>query len=154
MPKNRIQETIFTIMMVFVMVYGMICYNISIANGAVESFVFSAAFQELPIMMLVGFLLDILIAGPLAKRQAFKIVTPGKSKPIAVTLAISVFSILFMCPLMSFFAIILFKGSINGDLFFSWIQAVVINIPMAFFWQIFVAGPLVRTVFRKMFPVN
>ena len=29
MPKNKFQEVIFTIMMVFVMVYAMICYNIS-----------------------------------------------------------------------------------------------------------------------------
>lgn len=152
MPKNRMQETIFTIMMVFVMVYAMICYNISIANGAVESFVFLAAFQELPIMMLVGFLLDTLIAGPLAKKQAFRVVTPGKSKPISVVMAISVFSILLMCPLMSFFAVILFKGGLNDGLFICWIRTVLINLPMAFFWQIFIAGPLVRNVFRKLFP--
>ena len=29
MPKNRLQETVFTIMMVLVMVYAMICYNIA-----------------------------------------------------------------------------------------------------------------------------
>ena len=28
MPKNKFQEVIFTIIMVFVMVYAMICYNI------------------------------------------------------------------------------------------------------------------------------
>ena len=32
MPKNKFQEVIFTIMMVFVMVYAMICYNISLRN--------------------------------------------------------------------------------------------------------------------------
>ena len=29
MPKNKVQEVIFTILMVFVMVYAMICYNIA-----------------------------------------------------------------------------------------------------------------------------
>ena len=33
MPKNRLQETVFTIMMVFVMVYAMICYNIALETG-------------------------------------------------------------------------------------------------------------------------
>ena len=29
MPKNKLQEVIFTILMVFVMVYAMVCYNIA-----------------------------------------------------------------------------------------------------------------------------
>ena len=33
MPKNKFQEVIFTIMMVLVMVYAMICYNIALATG-------------------------------------------------------------------------------------------------------------------------
>lgn len=36
MPKNKFQEVIFTIMMVFVMVYAMICYNISLNMGRNE----------------------------------------------------------------------------------------------------------------------
>ena len=30
MPKTKLQEVVFTILMVFVMVYAMICYNILI----------------------------------------------------------------------------------------------------------------------------
>lgn len=33
MPKNKFQEVIFTIIMVFFMVYAMICYNISLNQG-------------------------------------------------------------------------------------------------------------------------
>ena len=33
MPKNKFQEVIFTIIMVFVMVYAMICYNIVLNTG-------------------------------------------------------------------------------------------------------------------------
>ena len=33
MPKNKFQEVIFTIIMVFFMVYAMICYNISLNIG-------------------------------------------------------------------------------------------------------------------------
>ena len=46
MPKNRFQETIFTIMMVLVMVYAMICYNIAIETGGMKNFVFGAALGE------------------------------------------------------------------------------------------------------------
>ena len=40
MPKNKFQEVIFTIMMVFVMVYAMICYNISLNMGGMSNEVF------------------------------------------------------------------------------------------------------------------
>ena len=36
MPKNKFQEVIFTIMMVLVMVYAMICYNIALATGGAD----------------------------------------------------------------------------------------------------------------------
>ncbi len=43
MPKNKFQEVIFTIMMVFVMVYAMICYNISLNMGGMSNEVFSGS---------------------------------------------------------------------------------------------------------------
>ena len=38
MPKTKLQEIVFTILMVFVMVYAMICYNIALNEyyGAAE----------------------------------------------------------------------------------------------------------------------
>lgn len=152
MPQNRKQETIFTIMMVLVMVYAMICYNIVLGSGGMKNFVFVAALSELPIMAVVAFVLDTFIAGPLAKKFTFSIFTPGQDKPIFIILSISVFSILFMCPLMSFVATILFKGGFNTNTVATWIQTTVLNFPMAFFWQLFVAGPVVRFIFGKMCP--
>ena len=150
MPKNRLEETVFTIMMVFVMVYAMICYNIAMSVGGVENYIFKAALGELPLMMVVAFVLDTFIAGPLAKRQAFKIVSPQESKPIWMVLAISVFSVLFMCPMMSLAATLLFKGGLNANTFSAWVQTTIVNFPMAFFWQLMIAGPLVRGIFKKL----
>ena len=151
MPKSRLQETIFTIMMVLVMVYAMICYNIALASGGMKNFVFAAALGELPIMAVIAFVLDTFIAGPLAKRQAMKLFTAGEDKPIFIILAISIFSVLFMCPLMSFVATLLFNGGLTGNTVSTWLQAVAMNFPMAFFWQLFVAGPVVRKVFGMIF---
>ena len=47
MPKNKFQEVIFTIIMVFFMVYAMICYNIVLNTGAMTNNVFLSAFREL-----------------------------------------------------------------------------------------------------------
>lgn len=47
MPKNLFQEIVFTVMMVFVMVYAMICYNIALNIGGMTNEVFLLAFKEL-----------------------------------------------------------------------------------------------------------
>jgi len=39
----------------------------------------------------------------------------------------------------------------NGALVSKWIQTIATNLPMAFCWQLLVAGPLVRLAFRKIF---
>ena len=153
MPKNKFQDVIFTIMMVIVMVYGMVVYNISIDKGGLTNEVFVLALGELVIMGVVGFILEMFIAGPLSKKLAFRIVTPGQDKMIFVILAISAMTVCLMCPMMSFVATILFKG-VDSQLFAKWIQLTVMNFPMAFCWQIFVAGPLVRLVFRKLFSIS
>lgn len=70
---------------------------------------------------------------------------------IMMVLAISVFSVLFMCPMMSFVATILFKGAWGTEVIAVWLETTVKNFPMAFFWQLMFAGPLVRGIFGKIF---
>ena len=150
MPKNKFQEVIFTIMMVFVMVYAMICYNISLNMGGMSNEVFLAAFHELIIMGPIAFVLDFFIVGPIAKKKAFTIVNPQKDNPFMIVLAISVLSIIGMCPLMSLAATLLFKDAGN-QIIAVWFQTTVFNFPMAFFWQLCFAGPIVRKVFGVIF---
>lgn len=149
MPKTKVQEIIFTVMMVVVMVYGMVVYNIAVDRGEMTNEVFLMAFGELPLMGAVGFVLELLIAGPLSKKLAFRIVTPGQDKPIFVILAISAMTVCLMCPMMSLAAAVLFKGA-GGELAAKWIQLTAMNFPMALFWQIFFAGPLVRWVYGRL----
>ena len=130
MPKNKFQEVIFTLIMVFFMVYAMICYNISLNTGSMTNRVFLDAFHELVIMGPIAFILDFFNVS---------------------NLAISVPSVAFMCPLMSLAATILFKDA--GNQFVAvWLQTTAFNFPMAFFWQLIYAGPIVRFIFRHIFP--
>lgn len=152
MPKNLFQEIIFTIIMVFVMVYAMICYNIALATGGMSNFVFLAAFHEMLIMVPAGFILDMLIAGPIAKKVTFRLFNPQKDNPIFIVLSISVCSIWLMCPMMSLVATIAFKGGIQKEVISIWLQTTALNYPMATFWQLLFAGPLVRKVFSLLFP--
>lgn len=150
MPKNIFQEIVFTILMVIVMVYAMICYNISLNVGGLSNFVFLAAFRELAIMGPIAFVLDFFVVGKIAKAKAFKIVDATKENPFHLVLAISFISVIFMCPLMSLAATLLFKDA-GSEFVAVWLQTTALNFPMALCWQIFFAGPAVRFIFRLIF---
>lgn len=150
MPKTKFQNVIFTIMMAFVMVYAMICYNISLNTGGMKNEVFLLAFHELIIMWPLAFVLEMFVVEKLSHKLAFRIVTPGKDKPLFITLAISSMIVCLMCPMMSLAATILFKNA-GREFVAVWLQTTALNFPMAFFWQIFFAGPFVRLIFRTIF---
>ena len=137
MPKSKLQNVLFTIVMAFVMVYALVCYNIALDKGGMSNEIFLIAFHEIVIMLPVAFVLD--------TKLAFRIVTP-QDRPIFITLAISSMIVCIMCPIMSFIATLLFAHAGN-QLIAVWIQKTFMNFPVAFFWQIFIAGPLVRNLF-------
>lgn len=132
------------------MVYAMICYNISLNIGGMANHVFLDAFHELVIMGPVAFILDFFLYGSLSKKLAFRIVNPAEDKPIMIILAISSITVCLMCPSMSLAATLLFKNA-GTEFIAVWLQTTALNFPMAFFWQIFFAGPLVRKIFGAIF---
>ena len=151
MPKNKFQEVIFTIIMVFFMVYAMICYKIVLNTGAMTNQVFLSAFHELTFMGPIAFVLDFFIVSKLAFACANRMVDFRSCHPFSMILAISVASVAFMCPMMSFFATLFFKHA--GNQFIAiWLQTTFMNFPVAFFWQLIYAGPIVRFIFRHIFP--
>ena len=80
MPQTKKQEIVYTVMMVCVMVYGMVCYNIALDVGGMQNFIFAAALSELPIMGVIGFLLDTFLVGPTAMRIATGLVHPRQGQ--------------------------------------------------------------------------
>ena len=149
MPKTRFQNVVFTIVMAFVMVYAMICYNIAIECGGMTNHVFSAAFHEVLIMWPLAFLLEFFVVEKLSKKLAFRLVKPD-DKTIFILLSISSMIVCLMCPSMSFAAALLFKNP-GSQIISAWLQLTVVNFPMALCWQIFFAGPFVRLLFRTVF---
>ena len=145
MPKSKVQNVLFTIVMAFVMVYALVCYNIALDKGGMSNEIFLIAFHEIVIMLPVAFVLEFFIVEKSATKLAFRIVTP-QNRPIFITLAISSMIVCIMCPIMSFIATLLFAHAGN-QLIAVWIQKTFMNFPVAFFWQIFIAGPLVRNLF-------
>ena len=90
MPKNKFQEVIFTIIMVFFMVYAMICYNISLNIGGMSNEVLLSAFHELVIMGPIAFILDFFIVSKLAFMYAARMIDFRNGHPFSKILAISV----------------------------------------------------------------
>lgn len=76
MPQTKKQEIVYTVMMVCVMVYGMVCYNIALDVGGMQNFIFLAAFSELPIMGVIAFLLDTFLVGPRSHAHCYGLVHP------------------------------------------------------------------------------
>ena len=46
MPKTKLQDVFFTLLMAFVMVYGMVCYTIAIERGGMSNAIFWIAFKQ------------------------------------------------------------------------------------------------------------
>ncbi|MDD6567057.1 MAG: DUF2798 domain-containing protein [Parafannyhessea umbonata] len=151
MPQSRTQKLVFTIMMVLVMVYGMICYNISLEVGGLSNFVFVAGLPELAFMGPVALVLDLFVVSPIVGRRAAKLVGPNPKTPFAMVAAISALSVQMMCPLMSLVATLAIKRPAAPDIVSTWIQTAILNLPMALLWQFFVAGPAVRGAFGALF---
>ena len=63
-----------------------------------------------------------------------------------------------MCPAMSFIAAFLYYPYYNGfDIFTllaNWLKLICLNLPFAFFSQLFFIQPLIRTVFKALFVRN
>ncbi|MCR4781472.1 MAG: DUF2798 domain-containing protein [Lachnospiraceae bacterium] len=153
MPKNLFQTVIFTIMMVIVMVYAMICYNMALGMGAMDSSIFAKAFGEMIIMCPIAFILDFFVVSKIAFYKAAKLVNIGEEHPFHMVIAISFVSVICMCPLMSFAATILFKQDMVSahGLIATWLQTTALNFPVAMAWQFCYAGPFVRFVFGLIF---
>lgn len=61
MPKSKVQNVLFTIVMAFVMVYALVCYNIALDKGGMSNEIFLIAFHEIVIMLPVAFVLEFFI---------------------------------------------------------------------------------------------
>jgi hypothetical protein len=147
MPKTKFQDVVFTAIMAIIMVYGMIVYNVALNTGGVTGETFLAATHELVYMAPIAFVLEFFIVGKIARMLAFTVMKPT-DRPQFITYAISICICCIMCPVMSLIATLLFKTPSFG----TWVQTWAMNFPMAICYQMFYCGPLVRLIFRLIFP--
>ena len=150
MPKTKFQELIYGLLMTFFMVLAMELYNAGLINHGLTNAIILHSLPDIFIIFPICFVMGFFFVDRFAPKLASRMVTPGEDKPIFVILARSCVTIAFMCPIMSFWATLIFKKP-GIEFLPVWLQTVVCNFPMAFFWQIFFCGPLVRFLFRIIF---
>lgn len=150
MPKTKFQSFIFTLIMVFFMVYCMTVYAISLNMGGLSYIVFAIAIKEMWIEYVIVFLLIFFVITKLAQKLAFRIFTPGKDKTIFIILAIQSFTVCQIVPLITLIATFLHNGFV-ADWFPRWIELAAHCFPVALCLQLFYVGPLVRWIFRLIF---
>lgn len=150
MPKTKPQSLIFTLMMVFCMVYLMTVYTISDKFGGLSIPIFWIALKEMWIEYVIVFLLIFFVITKLAQKLAFRIVNPVTDKKILIILAIQCFTVCLIVPTITLIAVFIHNG-FSTEWFVQWITLAVKCFPVALFLQIFFVGPFVRLLFRTIF---
>lgn len=161
MPTNKRESFIFSIMMCFVMVFWMANYNIARMTGGVSFASIHEAWAGLPLAYCFAFCCDWFIASPLAKKVAFGyIIKPETSKKLYPYI-VSTCMVVPMVVIMSLFGVFENASQMPGGLSFVlgawpvlWAQNIALNFIMALPFQLLIAGPVVRWLFRRLFPVG
>lgn len=151
MPTNKKESLIYTTVMCFFMVYFMSVYNIFLAMGFSVS-VLQMAWNELPLALIVAFILDwFVVSGP-AKALAFKFLDKDSS-PRKKVIVISSFMICGMVFFMSLYGALIHTG-LSSAVFGAWLVNIGKNVIVALPLQLLIAGPIVRKFFRHLFPIG
>lgn len=150
MPKTKFQSIIFTMIMVFFMVYCMTVYTISLGMGGLTYDVFLTALKEMWVEYVVVFCLIFFFITRNAVKFAGKIVDPEKNSPIILTVAIQSVTVVMIVPLITLFATF-FHNGFTGSWFTQWLMTAAVCFPVAYCLQVFFVGPLVRFLFRTLF---
>ena len=154
MPQNKRESLIFTVMMCFFMVLCMSIYNVSIHMGGFSLESVKDAWLGMPVAYVFAMLCDWFIVSKLAKGVAFKYILKPDSSVLKKVITISCCMVIFMVIIMSLYGAleVTIQSGHWENILFIWIKNIPLNFIMALPLQLIIAGPVVRTLFRKAFP--
>lgn len=140
--------------MCFIMVFWMSLYNISLQTKEVSIQVLEKAWLGLPLAYIIAMCCDWFFVSKLAKTTAFRFFLTPTSNEIKKAIVISTCMIIPMVIIMSLYGA--FEACMHtnawSNIGFIWLGNIPTNFIMALPFQLFIAGPLVRFIFRKAFP--
>lgn len=149
MPKTRGQSIFFTAVTAWIMVYIMTLYNTVLASGTFVNGTFLIALKGMWIEYIIIFLLAYFVSSHIAKFFAFRVVKPG-DRPIAIIFAIQIFTVVAQVAFASVIGVYHGYG-FTSQFVPNYMAAYCKNFVMALPVQLFIAGPLARLIFRRVF---
>jgi len=154
MPQNKRESFIYTVIMCFTMVLWMSIYNVTLHTGTFNTQVIKDAWLGFPIAYVFAACMDWFVVSGLAKGFAFKYLVKPDSSTLRKVISVSCSMVVPMVIIMSLYGAV--EASIRmGDfsnVLFIWLTNIPKNFVMALPFQLIIAGPLVRKVFRTIFP--
>lgn len=154
MPQNKRESFIYTVIMCFTMVLWMSIYNVTLHTGTFNTQVIKDAWLGFPIAYVFAACMDWFVVSGLAKGFAFKYLVKSDSSTLRKVISVSCSMVVPMVIIMSLYGAV--EASIRmGDfsnVLFIWLTNIPKNFVMALPFQLIIAGPLVRKVFRTIFP--
>ncbi len=154
MPRNKRESLIYTVLMCFTMVLWMSMYNVALHMGGVSFKSISEGWLGFPFACIYAMLFDwFVVSGP-AKAAAFRFFAKPESSDTRKVIAVSCCMVVPMVVVMSLYGGLetCVKTGEWSPLLMIWLTNMPKNIIMALPFQLIVAGPLVRRIFRTAFP--
>jgi hypothetical protein len=154
MPQNKRESLIYTVIMCFCMVFWMSMYNVTLHMGYFGMDVIREGWLGFPIAYVFAMLCDWFLVSGLAKGFAFKYLVKPDSSTLKKVIAVSSCMVVPMVIIMSMYGaleVCVSTGSWSS-LIIIWLTNIPKNFIMALPFQLLIAGPLVRKVFRTLFP--
>lgn len=154
MPQNKKESLIYTVLMCFVMVLWMTYYNVILHTGQFTVETLKEGWIGFPIAYIYAIIFDWFVVSKPAKTAAFRFFIKPDSQPVKKIIAVSTCMVVPMVIIMSFFGGLdtCLKSGEWNLLAIIWLTNIPKNIIMALPFQLLIAGPLVRRIFRKAFP--
>ena len=125
--------------MVFFMVVAMEFYNQGLMEGGLSWAAMGRSVQEMKFMMPICFVMSFFIADPIASRITMRNIGESSERVLRIVFRVAV-TVPMMCPIMSFWATLIFQKPGFSDFIPSWLTTVAKKLPMVFFWQILFCG--------------
>ena len=131
-------------------------YNVACHHGALNLEIVKDAWIGFPIAYCFAMCCDWFLVSGLAKGFAFRFLVKPESEPFKKAIAVSCCMVVPMVIIMSFYGGVeaCVRSGAWSALPIIWLTNIPKNFIMALPFQLIVAGPLVRKVFRTAFPVG
>lgn len=154
MPQNKRESLIYTFIMCFIMVFWMSIYNVSLHMGGISMESIKAGWLGFPIAYIFAMCCDWFFVSKIAKGFAFKYLVKPDSSMLRTAISVSCCMVVPMVIIMSLYGAVEVSIEMGNfsNLLMMWLTNIPKNFVMALPYQLIIAGPLSRFVFRAAFP--